>query len=625
MSDIPALRWPGLRAATAGTFGLLLAGIALYSAGLGSIEEFQHRAAVLWLAGIAVIVAQPLAAGRRGFARMAAIAADLVVAGAFTAALYWFLHLSALLWSGLYLLSQQDLVLATAGLAALIELTRRAFGWPLAVLAGLALVYALTGSSLPSFLRHAGYSPAAVAQTVWYSLSGVFGVAASVMVTLVFVYIVFGAVLEGTGAGAQMLRVATRATGRLAGGPAHAAVGASALFGTISGSVTANVVGTGVFTMSMMKRRGFAPGFAGGVEAAASSAGQFLPPVMGAAAFLMSELVGVSYLTIALAALLPALLFFGGLFAAVAIEARRLGMKPVPAAERETLTRSDLFASLLFVLPIGTVVAVLLMGRSPAMAGFVAIVVGVVAGFVLNPALRARPWGVVVALARGGLAGARIMVAVGAIGILIGVLNLTGLGMRLSELIVSGGGGLLLPSLIATMIASLVLGMGLPTLPAYLIIVILVGPVLQALGAPLLAAHLFVMYFGVFSALTPPVALAAFAAAPIVQADPLDISLKAMRLSVPGFVIPYVFVTQPELLIIYADAWHEIVLVVVRVAAAIWMLTTALAAYDREKLGPASIILRLAAAGALVTVWPAAQMIGFVVAAAIVIRSLRQG
>lgn len=625
MSEAAAPVRTRARKLAAGLFGFALAAIALYAAGIASIEEYWHRSGVLWLAGVTVVLIQPLAAGRRGLLRGAAILADIALVAGFTAAIYWFLHLSAALWSGLYLLSSTDVTLATIGLVALLEMTRRAFGLPLALLAGFAIVYALFGQSLPGILRHAGYSPQAVAQTVWYSLSGVFGVAASVMVTLVFVYIVFGAVLEGTGAGNQMLRVATRATGGLAGGPAHAAVGASALFGTISGSVTANVVGTGVFTMSMMKRRGFAPGFAGGVEAAASSAGQFLPPVMGAAAFLMSELVGISYLTIALAALLPALLFFGGLFAAVALEARKLGMKPQPAAERERLTRSDLVRSLLFVLPIGTVVAVLVAGRSPAMAGFIAILIGILAGFALNPEMRAQPWRILVALSRGGVAGARIMVAVGAIGILIGVLNLTGLGMRLSQLIVSAGGGLLLPSLLATMLASLVLGMGLPTLPAYLIIVILVGPVLQALGAPLLAAHLFVMYFGVFSALTPPVALAAFAAAPIVQADPLDISLKALRLSLPGFIIPYVFVTQPELLIVFAESWHEVAWVVLRLAVAIWMIATGLAAFERAPLGALSILLRLVAAAALVTVWPPLQLLGLVTAAAIVLFSLMQG
>ncbi|MCC5987395.1 MAG: TRAP transporter fused permease subunit [Pararhodobacter sp.] len=589
--------------------GASLTGIALYSAGIGSISEYWHRAGVMLLAGVAVIISLPLAKGRVGMARMLAVGADLVIMAAFAAGVCWVLVLNDRLWSGLYILSPTDVLFAAMGLASLLELTRRSFGWPLAVLAAAGLVYAYAGADLPGVFRHAGYSDRAIAQTVWFSLNGVFGVAASVMVTLVFIYIVFGAILEGTGAGNMMLRVATGATGRLAGGPAHAAVGASALFGTISGSVTANVVGTGVFTMSMMKRRGFSPAFSGGVEASASSAGQFLPPVMGAAAFLMAELVGVSYLTIATAALLPALIFFAGLFIAVSVEARKLGMKPTPRTQADRLNLRDMVQSLLFVLPIVTVIGALIMGRSPAYAAFAAIICAIVIGLLLNPQLRKEPWRIATALANGGIAGAKITIAVGAIGILIGVLNLTGLGMRLSEAIISLGGGMLLPSLLVTMIASLVLGMGLPTLPAYLIIVILIGPALEQLGVPLVAAHLFVMYFSVFSAITPPVALAAFAAAPIVGADPLRISLAAIRLSLPGFLIPYVFVTQPELLMIYSDGPVDVILISVRLLLAIWLISTALSGYDSGPLSIWGKALRLLCALGLVVVWGEVQIV----------------
>jgi TRAP transporter 4TM/12TM fusion protein len=416
-----------------------------------------------------------------------------------------------------------------------------------------------------------------------------------------------------------MLRVATRSTEGFRGGAAHGAVAASALFGTISGSVTANVVGTGVFTMGLMKRQGFRPAFAGGVEASASAAGQFLPPVMGAAAFLMSELVGISYLSICIAALLPALFFFGSLFVGVRLEAARQGMRPVPRAERQPLMPRDIRQSLLFVVPIGTIIAVLLTGRSPAMAGVLAILSAVAAGLLLNPDLRRDPRRLLAGLANGGLAGARIMVAVGAIGILIGVLNLTGLGTRIAESILSFGGDALLPSLILTMLASIVLGMGLPTLPAYLLIVILVGPVLERLGVPLLAAHLFVMYFAVFSALTPPVALAAFAAAPIVNAPPTAIGLTAMRLSAAGFVIPFVFVFDPALLILFADGPAEIALVGLRLAVAIWMIATALARFDAGPLPGWAALLRLAAGLALLTIWPGAQAAGLAGAVALVI------
>jgi TRAP transporter 4TM/12TM fusion protein len=340
---------------------------------------------------------------------------------------------------------------------------------------------------------------------------------------------------------------------------------------------------------------------------------------MGAAAFLMSELVGISYLSICIAALLPALFFFGSLFVGVRLEAAKQGMQPVPRAERQALSARDLWQSLLFVVPIATIILVLISGRSPAMAGVLAVATAVAAGLLLNPELRRDPLRLLQGLANGGLAGARIMVAVGAIGILIGVLNLTGLGTRIAEAILSFGGDALLPSLILTMIASIVLGMGLPTLPAYLLIVILVGPVLERLGVPLLAAHLFVMYFAVFSALTPPVALAAFAAAPIVNAPPTRIGLAAMRLSAAGFVIPFVFVFEPGLLILFAEGPTEITLVGLRLALAIWMIASGLARFDAGPLPVWMALARLAAGLALLTVWPAAQAAGVAVALALIL------
>lgn len=591
-----------LRNWAAGALGLCLALLALYTAGFGDLAEYVLRGGVLWLAGLAVLILHPLRLPLIG------LVIDLIVGIAFSGALWWFLRLSEELWSGLYILTGTDLIFAAAGLLSLLELTRRAIGAPLAILAALMLVYALYGDSLPGLFRHAGYSTSAVAQTVWYGLDGVFGLAAGVMVSLVFVYIVFGAVLESTGAGAVMLSSATRATDRLPGGAAHGTVAASALFGTISGSVTANVVGTGVFTMGLMKRRGFSPAFAGGVEASASAAGQFLPPVMGAAAFLMSELVGVSYLSICAAALLPALFFFASLFCGVRVEAARRGMSALPRAERTAFTARDAVMSLLFIVPIATIIALLVAGRSPAMAGCAAIAAAILTTLVLSGEVRRRPHMLIAGLAQGGIAGARIMVAVGAIGILIGVLNLTGLGTRIAESILSFGDGLLFISLLLTMVASLVLGMGLPTLPAYLLIVILVGPALQQLGVPLLAAHLFVMYFAVFSALTPPVALAAFAAAPLVGALPTAIGLQAMKLSAVGFVIPFVFVYQPELLLLPGFDPLAVFWVALRLALAIWLLTSALGGHDRKRLFPWEVMLRTLAGLGVLTLWPPVQI-----------------
>jgi len=607
--EITWRKWPVF------ALGLGLALLTLYAAGIGSISEFLLRGAVLGVSGVIIVLLEP---SRRRF-RAFNVALDAFLALGFLVSILWFLRLSEELWSGLYLLTSADLWMAGIGLVALLELTRRAIGAPLAVLAGLSLIYALFGDSLPWIFRHAGYSPTAVAQTVWYGLDGVYGLAAAVMVSLVFVYIVFGSVLESTGAGEIMLRMATRSTDGLPGGAAHGAVGASALFGMISGSVTANVVGTGVFTMSLMKKRGFSPAFAGGVEASASAAGQFLPPVMGAAAFLMSELVGISYLTICAAALLPALFFFGSLFVGVWVEAAKMGMVATPVSERVKVSRRDLWQSLLFIGPIATVIAILVSGRSPALAGFAAIVVGAALALVLNPAVRRQPHKLLRGLAEGGLAGARIMVAVGAIGILIGVLNLTGLGTRIAEQILSFGGDSLFLSLVLTMLASIVLGMGLPTLPAYLLIVILIGPVLERMGVPLLAAHLFVMYFAVFSAITPPVALAAFAAAPIVGGSPTQIGAKAIQLSVVGFIIPYVFVYQPELLVIYADSVIDVLWVSLRLMGAIWMFSTALGRFERAPLRMSEACLRGGAGLLLITSVPTAQVAGLVLTSGLVI------
>lgn len=606
-----------IRKGMVGVLGFGLAVLTLYTAGFGSLTEYVLRSGVLGLAGLTVLLLHPLSRQVPKL-RWVAWGVDLVIGLAFTGSILWFLRLSEELWSGLYILTGPDLAFAAAGLTSLLELTRRAIGAPLAILAALLLIYALFGESLPWLFRHAGYSPSAVAQTVWYGLDGVFGLAAGVMVSLVFVYIVFGAVLESTGAGGVMLRTATRATDGLAGGAAHGAVGASALFGTISGSVTANVVGTGVFTMGLMKKRGFSPAFSGGVEASASAAGQFLPPVMGAAAFLMSELVGVSYLSICIAALLPALFFFASLFCGVRVEAARRGMRALSRSERVGLTAQDALRSLLFLVPIGTIIAFLVTGRSPAMAGFGAIAASILVALILNPEVRRRPQQILGGLAQGGIAGARIMVAVGTIGILIGVLNLTGLGTRIAESILSIGDGSLFVSLLLTMAASIVLGMGLPTLPAYLLIVILVGPVLQQLGVPLLAAHLFVMYFAVFSALTPPVALAAFAAAPIVNAAPTAIGAQAMKLSAVGFVIPFVFVFQPELLLLPGSGAGAILWVCLRLALAIWLLSTALGRFDRAALAPWEVALRIAAGIGAVVAWPMLQAGAFLLGIAII-------
>jgi len=493
-----------------------------------------------------------------------------------------------------YLVSEFDILDRFGALGcmlAVMEMTRRVFGLPLALVGLIALVYCLFGADLPWIFRHSGFSLDQTVEIVWYGFKGVFGFPTGIVLTLILIFIVFGSVLQATGAGESLIRIAFALTGRTRGGPAHAAIAASAMFGTMSGSVAANVVGTGVLTIPMIKRRGFLPEFAGGVEAAASSGGQIMPPVMGAAAFLMAELVGVSYLTVCMAALLPAILFYASLFTSVSLEAARLGIEVVPKEERQKLTREDYVHSLMFIAPIIAVVVPLIMGRSPAAAGLAGTVTAIVFGFI-NREVRREPIRLIRGLVRGGVAGAAIMMAVGAIGVLLGVLELTGIGLKFAGAISSISGDNLFLGLLAAAGSCLILGMGMPTFPAYLIIVLVLGPSIKALGMEVLAIHLFVFYFGVLSNITPPVAIAAFAAAPIAESTPIKTAVKAVGLALSGFVIPFFFIYDNNLLLLTGFSFMGLAWVVLKLGLALWMLSTSFVGFDTSQLGALERIAR---------------------------------
>ncbi|PLS21414.1 hypothetical protein C0U40_11490 [Amylibacter cionae] len=505
-----------------------------------------------------------------------------------------------------YIFTPYDAWIALGGCVVLLEATRRLFGLPIVIIAALMLAYCFYGYVLPGFLNHAGVDVNRAMQNIWYGYQGVFGMPTGVVIRVVLVFVVFGLILEGTGASDALIRTSVALTGGTRGGPAHSAVVASALFGSMSGSVTANVVGSGSFTIPMIKRRGFSPAMAGGIEAAASTGGQIVPPVMGAAAFLMADLTGELYVTIALAALIPALFFYGSLFAAISVQAAAYGIQPIPKEERIRLNRADYIASLQFALPILAIVAVLVTGRSPAMAGFVAVILALVLGLFRKDNRRDLTRYFQIA-AKAGKSCAAILVAVGCIGIILGVLNLTGLGLTFASIISTFSETWLFGSLLVTAFACLVLGMGMPTLPAYLIIVLVLGPVMTKLGAETLAVHMFVFYFGVLSAITPPVAIGAFAAAPIAQSNPMRTAFVAVRLALVGFVIPFIFVYEPSLLLIGEFDPVGFLRVCVALALAIWLLNTGLVGFAAERLTPASRILRIAIAAGLVVQIPLLQ------------------
>ncbi len=593
---------------------LVLAALTLYLVVLALIDENVLRLGAIALSCLIVLFIEPLAlkypapsAARRALFWTL----DAVLLAGFLVTVYWFWITADALWDGVFDFETSHIVSGCFGLLVVLELTRRTFGLPLAAVALLFVAYALFGRDLPSILQHAGVDPVEIIRTTWYSQDGVFGRPASIVANLVLIFIVFGAILEASGAGAILLKMSFAATAAIRGGPAHAAIVASALFGTMSGSAMANVVGTGVFTIPMIRKRGFSPPFAGAVEAAASCSGQVTPPIMAAAAFFVADYTGTPYLVLIVAALLPALFKYVSIFAQVYAEAIRLNIAPVPKAERERLTGNDWLQSLRFFVPILALIAVLVEGRSPALAGAVAMGTALFVSLALDLPARLRggaPLGgdlrdYLRATAEAGYQCARIMVAVGAIGIVIGVVNETGVGIRFAQLLAVGEGSLFLAFVFA-MLGSLVLGMGLPTLPAYLIIVLILGPAIVQLGkdagVTLLAVHLFVFYFAALSSVTPPVALAAYAAAPIAGARPFETAVQSVRISLVGFVIPFVFVFNPSLLLIDRFDLAELVWVAMRLLLAIWLIATGFAGHDTPgRLAMPFRLLRLAAGFAM--------------------------
>ncbi len=576
--------------------GLGIALQAVYTAWAGLFDPTVQRPWVALACVAAAMLYRVAQRIRTGAAAWYSMLWDGLLFAIFALGIWRFLANAANVENMLVDFSPTDQWIALGASIVLIEISRREFGWGLAGFAALALAYCFLGTHLPAWMQHAGFSLDQTMQGIWYGFQGVFGMPVAILLEVLFIYIVFGVVLEATGAGASMIRMSLSVVGRIPGGAAHAAIVASSLFGAVSGSTVANVVGTGTFTIPMIKRQGFSPAFAGAVEAAASSGGQIMPPVMGAAAFLMAQLTGIPYLTICIAALLPALIYYGTLFLAVYIEARRLGIRPLTPEEMPRLTSSDWLNATMFIVPILIIVATMAAGRSPAMAGFLATIAALALGF-LNAEVRAAPWSLVQAVARGGINCARILVAVGAIGVVIAALNLTGLGLGFAQAVLAVTGESLFLGLLLTALACIALGTGLPTLPAYLIIVLVMGPAIAQLGVPLLAVHMFVFYYGIISHLTPPVALAAMAAAPIAQANPMTVAVLATRLALVKFVLPFLFVYDPSLLLVVGFDWAEFLWALLCIVVIAYASTTALSAFDRAPLGHLQIALRLLASG----------------------------
>ncbi len=456
-----------------------------------------------------------------------------------------------------------DEILGAIAILIIMEACRRVVGIPIVLIATVFMLYAHFGSFMPSFLRHRGYSVERIITHLFYTTEGIIGSPIAVCSTFIFLFIMFGAFLEKTGIGQFFIDIANAIAGWAAGGPAKVAVLSSALQGTVSGSSVANTVSTGSFTIPLMKSLGYKGEFAGAVEAASSTGGQIMPPIMGAAAFLIAEAVGEPYLDVAKAAVVPAILYFTGIWVMVHLEAKRLGLKGIPKdqlpkAGKLMLERGHL------ILPLVSIVAFLIAGFSTTRAALYGILTCIIVPF-FKKSTRIKPivlWEAYINAARNIVS---VACACAVAGIIVGMVTLTGLGLKIGEGLTTLTGGLLLPTLFFAMITSIILGMGVPTTANYLITSTIAAPILVGMGIPALAAHMFCFYFGIVADITPPVALAAYAGSAIAKADPFKTGVTAAKLAIAAFLVPYLFVLNPQMILVDVTVFGMIQVIVTSV------------------------------------------------------------
>ncbi len=458
--------------------------------------------------------------------------------------LYFTFNAEAIIQQGTRFQAYQ-IVIGIVGVLMLIEVTRRCVGIPILIVAGFFILYALTfGLTNPDFFGRVKY----LVRNLFYTKEGIFATPVNVCSKYIVVFIIFGGFLERTGISNFFIDLANSVAGRYAGGPAKVAVISSALCGMVSGSSVGNTVTTGSVTIPMMKRTGYRAEFAGAIEAASSTGGQIMPPIMGAAAFLMADFVGVPYSDIISRAIIPAVLYFGGIFIAVHLEAKKLKLSGIPKEQLPKFV--DIIKKIYLLLPLVMLVVwvsgnMMTMQRAASFAILLAIFVSL-----FNGENRITPAKVVDALVAGGKGTITVAAACGVAGIISGCITMTGLANELINAIISVAGDKLIIALILTMLCCIVLGMGVPTTANYCIMAATTAPILIRMGVPAMAAHFFVFYFGIVADITPPVALAAYAGSAIAKSNPMKTAFNASRLAIAVFIVPYVFCFNPALLLI---------------------------------------------------------------------------
>ena len=526
---------------------------------------------------------------------------------------------------GMY--NDTDYLMSAMGVLIVLEASRRVIGMPIMVVASAMLFYAHLGPVLPGFLHHAGFSVERVISHSFLSMEGIFGIPISISATFIYLYMLFGVILQRTGLERFFSDLAMSLTGWMTGGTAKVGVLTSVFSGMITGSSVANTVGNGAFTIPMMKRSGYTPEYAAAVESASSTGGQIMPPIMGSAAFLMIEFTGLQYHEIIKAAIIPALLFFTGQFIAVHYESKKMGIMGVPRSQLPSLaglimTRGYMLA------PIVAIIAVLSSGQSAMKAAMYGIytalgmsLLALAIAYVLGRQDQLRDRLTFIKflhiLADGARTALPVIAACAAAGIIVGVVTLTGLGLKIAGGILDLAQNKLILTMAFTMVASLILGMGLPTTANYVITATMAAPALLAFDSvPVIAAHLFVFYFGIVADITPPVALAAYAGSGLANSNPFRTSIQAVKIAVGAFLIPYIFVLEPSLLLEDVALW-AFALAIISAMTGMVCLSTSLAGFIDKKLVVPERVLLIIAGLSLVYPHLWSDVLGYIIFAVI--------
>ncbi len=470
-----------------------------------------------------------------------------------------------------------EVVVGIVGILIILELCRRCVGIPILCVVGVLMIYAFINIMSSGGGRTFAQALSRTVYNLFYTTTGVIGTPINVCYKFIVLFIIFGAFLERTGIGDYFVQLANAVVGRFSGGPAKVAVVASALEGMCSGSSVANTVGSGSVTIPMMKKTGYKPEFAAAVEAAASTGGQIMPPIMGAAAFLMAEYIGIPYAEVAVKAILPAILYFTGIFIAVHLEAKKLGLKGIPKEELPKV--KGLLKQVYLLIPLILLVWLVSSNtRTIQTAAALSIVAAIVVG-ALNPQNRITPMKVVEALESGARGAITVACACAVAGMIAGCITVTGLASTMINGIVALAGDATILGLLLTMLCCIVLGMGVPTTANYCIMASTCAPILVQLGFPDVAAHFFVFYFGIVADITPPVALAAYAGAAIAKANPMKTGLVATKLAIAAFIVPYIFAYNPVMLFEDVDGWWHVLQISVTAVMGLFGIAAALNGY----------------------------------------------